>query len=121
MAVKDLVPVMGIVRIMRAQVESPARFAALELRSGKFENSDGIRQFENGKSSDDAYRGVTGTGSTGCGQCDYSNGKSYQRVGIRFTLDILINQRQEKWWTIGDNGSTGASSGNVVRVELKLY
>lgn len=28
---------------MRAQVESPARFAALELRSGKFENSDGIR------------------------------------------------------------------------------
>lgn len=46
--------VMGIVR-MSIQVESPAQFAALKLRSGKSENGDGIRHVENIKVDSEAY------------------------------------------------------------------
>jgi len=45
---------MGIVR-MSIQVESPAQFAALKLRSGKSENGDGIRHVENIKVDSEAY------------------------------------------------------------------
>lgn len=49
---------------MNLQVESPARFAALKLRSGISENDDEIRHLENRKTDEDAHWRITGNGAS---------------------------------------------------------